>query len=81
MPLGTAAVRGDLNYIKQSIASGVDMNALYDLSKVLTITDKECTKKKCYITLLIMVAAEGHIEWLKEIIAAGADVNKQDKTG
>ena len=61
--LGTAALRGDLSYIKQSIALGADVNALYDMStaSISPVIDDECANKK-YATPL-MIAAVRHIEY------------------
>ena len=68
---------GKLTYVKELIAAGVDVNACHKWSGniLLPIMD---TQNRDYFTLLMIAGISGQVECLKELITAGADVNKRD---
>ena len=80
--LGAAAFMGNLNYVKQSTASSANVNAWYAVSteQILPVMDKD-TNTKYHLTPLMLAALKGHIECLKELIAAGSHINKKDNDG
>ena len=79
--LGVVAARGGFNYMTQSIALGADVNAWYNMSSrlIAPVVDEECPNKKDHTTPLMTVAVEGNVECLKEIIAVGVDINKEER--
>ena len=77
-----ANLQGNLNNIKQSIELGSNVNDWYDVSAILPVLGEEYATKKFHATpLMIFSAFHGHDDYLKELIAAGAEVNKQREDG
>lgn len=73
-PLHTAAMRGDVQEVRNWIASGRGLNATYDDYTVVLTYSETAGARVRNRTALIFAALYGHFEVAKLLVDAGADI-------